>query len=205
MKSPIEEMERKKHYFTDWLRERNIEIPLMDYIVFAYQNELAIEKTSSHRLAFSYEIPNRLRSLEMKETLLTADQIKRLANEITRSHREYDPLPLIEKYSLAVQDIAAGVTCTHCQQLTMQWRSKSWRCRACGHHDKAAHINALSEWYCISGPQLTNQNFRQFTDIGSRHAAKRMLANPFTELCGKKRNAVYHLSPKLLQPHGLSF
>lgn len=206
LKSPIEEMERKKHYFANWLRQRNIEIPLIDYIVFAYQNELTIENTSSHRLAFSYEIPNRLRSLEIKEDILNADQIKRLANELIKTHRQYDPFPLIEKYALTVQDLATGVACTNCNQLMMQWRAKSWHCRACGHKDRTAHHATLAEWYCIGGPQLTNQQFRHFTNIHSRHIAKRMLANPYTQLSGKKRSAIYQLSPQLItKPNNLSF
>ena len=191
-------MERKKHYFTDWLKEHNLEIPLIDYIVFAYQNELTIENTSSHRLAFSYEIPNRLRSLEMKEDILSADQIKRLADALIQAHRQYDPFPLIEKYKLTLQDLASGVACTSCNQLTMQWRTKNWHCRACGYKDRHAHHATLAEWYCIGGTQLTNQQFRRFTNVNSRHVAKRMLANTYTEISGERRNAIYQLSPQLL-------
>lgn len=198
LKSPIEEMERKKYYLTHWLHERNIEIPLVDYIVFAYQNELTIENTSSHRLVFSYEIPNRLRSLEMKENRLSANQIKLLANELIRAHREYDPFPLLEKYKLTFQDIATGVACTNCDQLTMHWYTKKWCCRSCGYTDRHAHHTALAEWYCIGGNQLSNQQFRRFTNVSSRHVAKRMLANPYTELSGERRSAIYRLSPQLI-------
>ncbi|WP_158232651.1 nuclease-related domain-containing protein [Sporosarcina sp. P26b] len=204
LRSPIEEMERKKHYLTSWLQARNLEIPLIDYIVFAYQNELTIENTSSHRLVFSYEIPNRLRNMEMKEELLTADQIKRLANELMKAHRQYDPFPLIEKYGLSIKDLATGVACTNCQQLTMLWRTRSWQCRACGHRDRHAHHATLAEWYCISGGQLTNRQFRHFANISSRHIAKRMLANSYTEMSGIKRHATYQLSPQLLKIRELS-
>ncbi|PIC85433.1 hypothetical protein CSV72_13535 [Sporosarcina sp. P20a] len=204
LRSPIEEMERKKHYFASWLQARNIDIPLVDYIVFAYQNELTIENTSSHRLVFSYEIPNRLRNLEMKEDILNANQIKKLANELLKTHRHYDPFPLIEKYALSIKDLASGVTCPNCEQLTMLWRTRSWQCQACGHIDRHAHHATLAEWYCIGGEQLTNRQFRHFTNIHSRHIAKRMLANPFTEMSGKKRNAIYQLSPQLLKTDNLN-
>ena len=203
LRSPIEEMERKKHYLTEWLRARDFDIPLTEYIVFAYQNELTIENTSSHRLVFSYEIPNRLRQMELKQDLLTAAQVKRLANELAKAHRHYNPFPLLEKYALSVQDLATGVACTDCGQLTMYWRTKSWRCRTCGHRDRHAHHATLAEWYCIGGAQLTNRQFRHFTNIPSRHIAKRMLANPYTELSGIKRHATYQLSPQLLQSSNL--
>ena len=203
LRSPIEEMERKKHYFTSWLRARNLDIPLTDYIVFAYQNELTIENTSSHRLVFSYEIPNRLRKMEMKSNILTADQIKKLANELLKAHCHYNPFPLLEKYPLSVKDLATGVACANCEQLSMQWRTRSWHCRMCGHRDRYAHHATLAEWYCIGGAQLTNRQFRHFTNISSRHIAKRMLANPFTEMSGIKRHAIYQLSPRLIESRNL--
>lgn len=198
LKSPLAELERKKHYFEGWLKQRNITIPLTEFVVFAYQNEFTIENTAPSHIAFSYEIPNKLRTLEMHPPILTPEQIHRLANELTQAHRKYDPFPLIEKYKLNPKELISGVTCPACNHLSMHWQSRKWRCRACGHKDLHAHLTTLQEWYCLTGTYLTNQQFRQFTNIHSRHVAKRLLANPFTQLTGKKRHAIYHLSPKLL-------
>ncbi|PIC64015.1 hypothetical protein CSV79_08835 [Sporosarcina sp. P13] len=206
LKSPLAEMERKKHFFTNWLQQRNIDIPLTEFVVFAYQNELTIENMASSRIAFTYEIPNKLRALEMQSDILTSEQIRRLANELKNAHREYEPFPLTEKYKLTTQELNTGVACPTCNHLSMRWQLKKWNCQACGHQDLDAHLITLQEWYCIEGTQLTNQQFRQFTNIHSRHIAKRLLANPFTRISGKKRYAIYHLSPKLLSnPTNLTF
>ncbi|MDV6378235.1 nuclease-related domain-containing protein [Sporosarcina sp. GW1-11] len=206
LKSPLAELERKKYFFANWLQQRNIDIPLIEFVVFAYQNELTIENMASSNIAFSYEIPNKLRALEIQNDILTSEQIHRLANELKSAHREYEPVPLTAKYNLTMKELTSGVACPNCNLLSMRWESKKWRCKACDHQDLVAHLTALQEWYCIEGTQLTNQQFRQFSNIHSRHIAKRLLANPYTQLSGKKRYAIYHLSPKLLSnPTNLSF
>ncbi|WP_194841420.1 nuclease-related domain-containing protein [Sporosarcina obsidiansis] len=206
LRSPIEELERKKYFFDQWLQERKITIPLMDYVVFAYQNELTIENMASSRIAFSYEIPNKLRSMEMNSDILSQPQIHRLANELKQAHRMYESSPLTQKYDINSQELTSGVTCHTCNRLTMQWQAKRWRCQACGYLDPAAHYTTLQEWYWIKGDLLTNQQFRQFSNIRSRHVAKRLLANPYTELHGKKRYSVYQLSSELLSiPTNLTF
>lgn len=205
LKSPLAELERKKHFFTRWLQQRNIEIPLMEYVVFAYRNELTIENLAASNLAFSYEIPNKLRILNMQPDILTPEQIHRLANELKNAHREYEPFPLTEKYDLTTKELTSGIACPNCNRLSMRWQSRKWRCLTCNHQDPIAHLAALQDWYCIEGAQLTNRQFRHFSNTPSRHIVKRLLANPFTQLSGKKRYAVYHLSPELLNnPTNLS-
>lgn len=197
LKSPIEEMERKKYYFSAWLKQRGIDAPLLDFIVLAYQNELIIENTVPDRIAFSYEIPNRLRKLEMA-SIFSADQITQLANELKRAHCIFNHFPLTEKYTIPANELNRGVSCSICKKLTMTRTGKSWRCRVCGYQDLHAHIITLQEWFCIQGTSLSNRQFRHFSNLGCRHIAKRLLATPFTRMTGRKRTAVYHLSPKIL-------
>ena len=198
LRSPIEELERKKYFLGNWLKQRQIDIPLIDFVVFAYNNELLIENLAAHRIAFSYEVPNKLRALEIDASILNENQVQQLANELTHAHRVFEPHSLNQKYQLSLEELEMGVTCHGCNRLTMQWGQKMWQCQACGYQDKASHLNTLQEWYYINGKQLTNRQFRQFSRIHSRHTAKRLLANPYTELSGKNKSSIYQLSPKLL-------
>lgn len=198
LKSPIEELERKKFHLSGWLNQRNLQVPLLDYTVFAYHNELTIENMEAHRIVFSYEVPNKLRSMQMNENCLTERQIGQLAGWLTAAHREFRPKPLLQRYMLDPSELIPGVRCTNCGQLSMQWRLRTWRCQSCGYAESAAHLSALKDWYCIKGDQLTNRQFRYFCRLPSRHVAKRLLANPYTMLHGKKRYSSYHVSSKIL-------
>lgn len=198
LRSPIEELERKKYFLGNWLKQRQIDVPLTDFVVFAYNNELIIENMAAHCIAFSYEMPNKLRALEMNTPILNEKQVQRLAYELTHAHRVFEPHPLIQKYKLSLEELEVGVTCHVCNRLTMKWRLRIWRCQACGYQDAVSHLNTLQEWYYIKGAQLTNRQFRQFSGIHSRHIAKRLLANPYTELSGKNKTSIYQLAPQLL-------
>lgn len=198
LKSPIEELERKKYFLTRWLQERGIEIPLVDFAVLAYQNELSIENLASDKVAFAYEMPNRLRRLVMQQEWLSANEIQQLAYQIKKHHRNYNPFPLSEKYDVLPTDLLTGVICSNCHNLPVQWTHKTWRCKKCGHRDTKAHISALHDWYCIWGPNITNQQLRQFLHIGNRHTARRLLNTPHTRATGNGRGAFHYISPNIL-------
>ncbi|GKV66245.1 MULTISPECIES: nuclease-related domain-containing protein [unclassified Sporosarcina] len=198
LRSPIEELERKKYFLRNWLAQRKVDIPIIDYVVFAYHNELNIENMEAHRIVFSYEVPNKLRALEMDTAILNERQVQHLASELAKSHRVFDPLPMKQKYDLASEELMTGVTCQVCDRFSMQWRMRTWQCQTCGYKDPLCHLNTLQEWLCIEGGQVTNQQFRQFSRISSRHTAKRLLTNEFTELHGKNRTSTYQLSSRLL-------
>ncbi|MDV6378764.1 nuclease-related domain-containing protein [Sporosarcina sp. GW1-11] len=105
LKSPIEELERKKYFLTRWLRKNGVEIPLVDFVVLAYQNELIIENLATDKVAFSYEMPNRLRKLEMNQDWLSSREIRQLASQINTFHCNYNPFPLNKKYDVLPNDI----------------------------------------------------------------------------------------------------
>lgn len=198
LRSPIEELERKKYFLARWLKERNVEVPLIDFVVLAYRNELSVENLATEKIAFTYELPNRLRRLEMQQEWLSPNEIQVLANQITHHHRNYDPFPLSAKYDFAPQDIQSGVSCSKCGQLPMKWLIKMWQCNRCGHRDKTAHISALQDWYCMYGPNITNQQLRRFLHIGNRHTARRLLNTPHTQATGNGRGAVHFISKDIL-------
>lgn len=198
LKSPIEELERKKHFLIRWLKDKGLELPILDFTVLAYHNELTIENLTTDKVAFSYEMPNRLRRLGMDKEFLSERQISRLAQQFTQSHREFNPYPLCKKYEIQVQDIQSGVYCTSCENSQMSWISKTWRCSYCGHRDLKAHLPALQDWYCIIGPHITNKQLRQFLSVTSRHTARRLLTTPNTHVTGSDRAAIYRITPEIL-------
>lgn len=198
LKSPIEELERKKYFLTRWLKDKNIEIPILDFVVLAYQNELIIENLATDKVAFTYEMPNRLRKLEVYQEFLSNHEIQQLAYQLNKHHRDFNPYPLSKKYEVSLHDIQPGVFCTSCKNSRMSWISKTWRCSHCGHRDLKGHFPALQDWYCILGPHITNSQLREFLSINSRHTARRLLTTPNTSVTGSGRAAVYRITPEIL-------
>lgn len=201
LQSPIAELERKRFYLNNWLKQRNVEIPIVEFVVFAYQNELSIESPTTVPVAFSYEVPNYLRAMKVEREIIGAHQIKRIANKMVAAHQDYVPFPLCRQYKIDSGDIQRGIVCEQCQQLTMNWNQhKAWKCSACGHRSKVAHRQALSEWYCLIGDTVTNQQFRRFTRLRCRHTAKSCLNHPAVQKSGRRgRGAIYTLDFNIIQ------
>ena len=198
LKSPIEELERKKYFLTRWLKDNGIELPLLDFVVLAYQNELIIENLATDKVLFSYEVPNRLRRLEIRKELLSSCEIRQLAYQLNKHHQDFNPYPLNKKYDILLHEVKPGIICPSCQYSQMSWLSKTWRCLHCGHRDLKAHYPALQDWYCIFGSHITNSQLRQFLCINSRHTARRLLTTPNTSVSGSGRSAIYHISSEIL-------
>lgn len=198
LKSPIEELVRKKYLLTCWLNERKLKIPLRDFVVFAYQNELSIENTEADQIAFSYEMPNRLRQLQIEERYLNSNEIRELALQIHQQHKAYNPFPVAEKYGVSFEDMITGVFCANCQSRAMHRRLMNWLCKTCGYSDRTSHLAALSDWFCMYGPQITNKQARHLFQINNRGTVNTLLRNSYVTVSGNGRGAIHTISPAIL-------
>ncbi len=195
-RSPIAEVERKVQFLEKWLWKRNIHVPVKGIIVFAYNNQMQIEGKPSMPIYTSYEAPAFFRSLSPEKEILGDRDISRIAKELTNSHREYNPYPLIQFYKIQPQSLKKGVFCTTCTvPTTMLWTSRRWECRVCGKRDSDSHMEAIEEWFMLMPHKLTNQAFCEFTGITDRHTAKRMLARCKLKHQGIGRGSRYEQIP----------
>lgn len=193
LRNPIVELERKIFHFENWLKKRNIEIPIKGVVTFAYNNELLIEESPSMDIMFTYEIAAYLRTLPITQEILNKQEIHRLAKKIKSSHHEFNPFPMIKRYNIQPAEIRPGVLCPACSNLYMIWEQKKWNCPHCGHTGKIEHEYTLKEWSMLIKNSITNKEFCYFTMLNSRHVAKKMLARSPIQLSGFGRGAIYEI------------
>ncbi|MBB4823202.1 hypothetical protein HNO89_000420 [Sporosarcina luteola] len=193
-RSPVTELDRKIHLLRLWLKCRRIDIPIEGIVVFAYNNELQFEEKPPVDLIFTYEIAAHLRNVAMEREILNRQTIHKLANEMVSAHRPFNPFPLAERYSLQPGDIIPGVFCPSCNQLTMRWMQRRWKCLNCDQIGKKEHQQAVREWCFIQKNTITNREFRSFTLLNSRHTAKLLLAGiPQLQKIGKSKGSFYKI------------
>lgn len=191
IKSPISELERKETFMKAWLNNRDLNIPIAKIVVFAYLNELNIEKTPETRIAFTHEIPTILYNMPIQESILTNKEIYKIAKEMRNDHCEYNPFPLIETMNLDKTDIKSGVFCPQCSYRGMRWEDKSWRCDKCRYSAIDCHLPLVKDWFYLLNNELTNRELRLFANIDNRNIAKRLLSKSKLIMKGSRRNAYY--------------
>ncbi|MCG3088497.1 nuclease-related domain-containing protein [Sporosarcina cyprini] len=194
-RSPITELDRKIHLLRVWLSQMQIDVPIEGIVTFAYNNELQFEETPPVDLIFTYEIAAYLRNLKIERDMLNRQTIHKLANKIVSAHRPFNPFPLVERYSLQQSEIMPGVHCPSCNQLTMRWMNRKWKCLICNHLGRSEHQNAVREWFFINKNTITNQEFRKFTLLDNRHTAQYLLAGiPQLQMVGKSKGSFYKIT-----------
>ncbi|WHT48332.1 nuclease-related domain-containing protein [Sporosarcina thermotolerans] len=193
LQNPIVELERKIYLLDSWLKRQKVEIPIKGIVAFAYNNELSIEENPSMDIMFTNEVAAHLRSLQVNKELLYKSEIHSLARKIVKYHQEYNPFPLIKRYNIHPAHIIPGVICSKCDQLKMNWLQKKWRCPHCGHTGKNDHEGALKDWSMLVKNNITNREFRYFTQLENRNTAKKLLARSPIELSGNGRASKYEI------------
>ncbi len=195
-RNPISEVDRKTQFLERWLQQRNIQIPVKGILVFAYNNHMKIEGEPSLPIFTSYEAPIHFRAQTIQKPVLTASEIRKLANTLVLEHREFNPFPLLPSYRIESSLLKRGVFCLVCKNPTiMAWTALRWECRGCGTRNKDSHLATIDEWFMLMPDKLTNKNFSDFADIPDRHTAKRLLARARLKHQGTGRGSHYELLP----------
>lgn len=194
-RSPAAELERKIHFLTGWLRDREIDVPVTGLITFAHHNELVFEEEPAIPVVSNYEAPSYFRNLQMEEERLSERDIRLLADELITCNRPYSSFPLAERYGIAPADLQTGLLCGDCSSGTLLIREgRKWKCPQCGETGRAPYEQAIEEYFMLAGGVLTNRAFCEFTGVTCRHTAKRALQHPLLRQTGTRKAAVYTLA-----------
>ncbi|GEM_PF-2437193 len=194
-RSPAAELERKIHFFESWLAARGIGVPVTGLITFAHNNEIVIEEAPSMPILSNYEAPSYFRELQIGQPVLSAPEIRALADELLVCHSEYNPFPLAARYGIAAADLKPGMLCDSCAaDAVLAALGNKWRCTHCGTETRAPYTQTIEEYFMLAEETLTNRDFCAFTGLTCRHVAKRALQNPILRKMGTRKAAAYTLA-----------
>lgn len=189
--NPVTELARKKIFLDRWLKDRGISTRIEEIVGLAFTNELYIEQDLNTLVAFTQEIPIKLYELIIGNMTHTNEDIKKIANEMIRSHQEYNPFPMASSIGIPVQDIKVGVICKSCEKGLMKWVKQKWKCEKCLHITSDSHLELLNDWFFLISKTITNRQFRYFSSVTDRSVAKRLLQNAGLQKKGKTSNTIY--------------
>ena len=108
--------------------------------------------------------------------------------------------PVLRKLPFSEQDFFSGVLCPACCfKARMIFQHGTFICPTCRLRDKLAYEYALADYRLLIRETITNQQFRQFCEVGSRDAATRLLQG--FGRTGNTRAAVYEIPQQIVIKH----
>ncbi|MDR4950147.1 nuclease-related domain-containing protein [Neobacillus cucumis] len=188
--NPVVQLERNYELMSDWLRSRNIKIPLYGAIVLAYPKQMVAVPPKKTKILFPNLVPSYLESIPRVEQKLDLEAFHWLSTELLNSHQMYIPKPICESYHIPFGDFKPGVWCLLCRRIGMVKTPRTWVCPFCNAKDHLAHERTLREWFLIHKRSITNRECREFLGVDI-YTANRILNSMNLHSEGKYRYRAY--------------
>lgn len=192
-KSPIEQIAANEWLLEEWLAAQGILLPIRSVLVLSYPKQIAENIPETQVTIFSHQLPMFLHRLPAEDTLMSFDEMKRLAGAIMDALVSYVPKPICSNPSYSIDAMLRGVWCADCNCLGMKRRYGSWRCLGCGGSSKDAHVRTIKDWLILTGEPMTNKLCREILGIEDRHLAKRLMNGMKMQKYGEFKGTNYVL------------
>ena len=191
---PSVQLERNKILLADWFLARKISIPIEGAVVFPRPQQ-QFENAREHlKILFPLEIPVYLRTREATPLPLHPINLREIAEIIFRSHTEYNPFPLCEKYRIEPLDLLTGVRCEICGSFGMQAVFKGWCCVSCRHVSRYAHLQAFLDYFMVVNQTMTSKECREFLHLPHTNKTSRLLQQVDATAVGENKGRKYEMN-----------
>lgn len=193
-KSPITQVRNNCQLLQDWLRLRNVELPIYGAVVLAYTKQRIELMDTSIPFLFPESVPLFVRNLPTTPELLAEETFEKIIKELLIDHAEYIPQPIAKMFPHVANHFRPGVICPSCEKISMEKRMRSWHCLSCGHINKSAHKQAIRDWFLLYGGTMRNRDCRKFLEIDNSQKVYRLLQSMDLEVSGANRNRMYQMN-----------
>lgn len=187
----IHQLDRAATGLTEWLKQRDINIPIEPILVMA-NNKMEIHKFPDEvTLKYAKQLPRYIRNFISDERRLTTNQISHIANTINHNRRKWWNERACKRYNISANELKRGVLCPTCNQPANRTRGHSWYCKSCKKNTKDALQQSIDDWFLLVSPTITNRQIRIFLELKSSSAASVILRHSKLRRHGATRNITY--------------
>lgn len=194
---PRVQLAKHIRFLERWFRPRKISMPVAGLVVFTAKHCEFASKPRGAPICKAYQMPEYLLNIwQSYPPNAASPKLPKISKLLLNHQTPFRRNPLCQQYSIDAADLKTGVLCRGCRTLTMKRMKRGWTCARCGERDPLAHEFAVREYFSLVGSELTNQEFRRFCRIESRHVASRLLSQLDLEVAGELKARVYRLKTK---------
>lgn len=193
---PLLQVKRQEMQLRKWLSLHGLyNIPIESLIVIS--SPRTIIKTSDemlpNKIIHGANLPNRIKQMENQYKEDIIGNVDGLINQIMNEH-----IPqrqnIFAQYKLKKEELLKGVQCEECFTMAMLKEKQGWRCSNCNSTSKNAHLRALQDYTLLFGTITTNSKLRDFLNMQSSSAVKRLLKTMNIPHTGTNKGRKYDLT-----------
>ncbi|WP_146549768.1 nuclease-related domain-containing protein [Rummeliibacillus suwonensis] len=192
--SPISQLEEYKYQLKHFLSNHRMEIPVLGTIIFPFSSSFIKHPAEKITILRKNEIKTFLRNIPINRKPLTEGHMKSLKQYFLNNHQEFNPYPLINRYSIQKETISNGVICPRCGTIGMKRFPYYWSCQRCHHKSTHAHESAIYDYLTLIHPTITNKECREFLKVEDINQTNKMLRRMNLEKIGNYKGTKYTLS-----------
>ena len=196
---PVAQVKRQAEDLKNWLvRYRFPVLPIEPLVVMANEHTVIKfdprDKITPYLVIPSLDILSKMRFYEKKFTssFLNSRQLKKLYSRLIADHTPAE-IDIFQRYAIQKTDLIKGIQCPSCLSFPMNRVHGNWKCLACSHVSKDAHIQALNDYALLISPTITNKEARYFLGSLSSDTAKRILKQSCRVSTGDKKGKRYFI------------
>ncbi|APC49635.1 hypothetical protein BME96_16185 [Virgibacillus halodenitrificans] len=119
-------------------------------------------------------LPKKIIDLKTEQTGQNTIPHEKIEKLLLRSSSAHE-VDLLQEHSLRFSDLLPGVCCPYCGMLGMVRGHNTWNCTRCQKKDKNAHLAALTDYFFLVGPYITNSIAQHLLNHPEKSSITRML------------------------------
>lgn len=197
---PIVQAKRQRYLLSCWLKEMQLpQIPIEFLVTFVKTS--TILKNPQHSPEVSSKIclaGNLIFKIEhLRQKYSTKEHSPKIVNRLAKMLLEYHipETPTYHPYNIAKDDLKTGIQCPACKAFRMFRVSGTWKCPSCGHTSKAAHYQAINDYFLLFNPTISNRQLQDFLHLPNQKLATKLLVNMNLVPQGFRKDRVYSPQP----------
>ncbi len=193
---PFLQIKRQEMQLKKWLSLHGIyNLPIESLIVIS--SPRTIIKTSdeilSSKIIHSANLPNKIKQIKNQYKEKVVSDINGFINKIMNGHSSQRQ-NILAQYKVKKEELLKGVQCEECFTMAMLKEKQGWRCSNCNSTSKHAHLRALQDYTLLFGTITTNSKLRDFLNMQSSCAVKRLLQTMNIPHTGDNKGRIYDLT-----------
>ncbi|OJE35372.1 nuclease [Bacillus proteolyticus] len=193
---PILQLKRQEIQLRKWLSLHGLyNIPMESLVVIS--SPRTIIKTSDEilpsKIIHGANLPNRIKQIENQYKEEAIGNTKGLINQIMNENFPQRQ-NILAQYKIKKEELLRGVQCEECFTMAMLEEKQGWRCSNCNSTSKHAHLRALQDYTLLIDMITTNSKLRDFLNMQSSSAVKRLLQTMNIPYTGENKGRIYDLT-----------
>src|SRR5699024_4034536 len=172
LQDPILQAETQKLHLQSWLQQFHLSVPIE--FLDVSNNPSTIIKVKQldpeiyQRLIRTESLPLHINKLSKKyrTNTLKPHQIKKITNTILQEDTPLHP-NLIHQYHIKERHLERSIFCPICNQPTMVYTRKMWKCSGCSATSQKLHERYILDYFLLFGDTITNSKCRKLCQVDS--------------------------------------